>query len=175
MLSTNNASNLPGLNILKFKNNDLNLTGILPLLAEEFPSWGLDKLKSYIGLVLKQESNGILVAKNDSLYNVGLLIYSMQDIINKEFSKNSQKEFSKCLIVENLISSSPILEKKVYLQLTIKAIDIAKNNSCEIVELPRFNSSFDLVKKKYKENIVNYNGWRTLIKIDKLLTANKEL
>ncbi len=175
MLSTNNINNLPGLNISTFKNNDLNLMSILPLIAEEFPSWGLDRLKSYIRLVLKQESNGILIAKNSSLYNVGLLIYSMQDIINKGFSKNTKKEFSKCLVVENLISSSSLLEKKVFLQLTNKAIDIAENNSCEIVELPRFNTSFDLVKKKYKKNIINFNGWRTFIKIDKILTANKEL
>ena len=87
----------------------------------------------------------------------------------------SKKEFSKCLVVENLISSSSLLEKKVFLQLTNKAIDIAENNSCEIVELPRFNTSFDLVKKKYKKNIINFNGWRTFIKIDKILTANKEL
>lgn len=175
MLSTNNINNLPGLNISTFKNNDLNLMSILPLIAEEFPSWGLDRLKKYIKLVLKQESNGILIAKNSSLYNVGLLIYSMQDIINKGFSKNTKKEFSKCLVVENLISSSSLLEKKVFLQLTNKAIDIAENNSCEIVELPRFNTSFDLVKKKYKKNIINFNGWRTFIKIDKILTANKEL
>ena len=175
MLSTNNTNNLPGLNILRFQDSDLNLMGILPLLAEEFPSWGLDRLKSYIRLVLKQESNGILVAKNNSLYNVGLLIYSMQDIINKGFSKNAKKEFSKCLVVENLISSTSLLEKKIFLQLTNKAIDIAENNSCEIVELPRFNTSFDLVKKKYKKNIINFNGWRTFIKIDKILTANKEL
>ncbi len=175
MLSTNNINNLPGLNISTFKNNDLNLMSILPLIAEEFPSWGLDRLKSYIRLVLKQESNGILIAKNSSLYNVGLLIYSMQDIINKGFSKNTKKEFSKCLVVENLISSSSLLEKKVFLQLTDKAIDIAENNSCEIVELPRFNSSFDLVKKKYEKNIINSGGWRTFIKINKILTANKEL
>jgi len=175
VLSTNNINNLPGLNISTFKNNDLNLMSILPLIAEEFPSWGLDRLKSYIRLVLKQESNGILIAKNSSLYNVGLLIYSMQDIINKGFSKNTKKEFSKCLVVENLISSSSLLEKKIFLQLTNKAIDIAENNSCEIVELPRFNTSFDLVKKKYKKNIINFNGWRTFIKIDKILTANKEL
>ena len=175
MLSTNNINNLPGLNISTFKNNDLNLMSILPLIAEEFPSWGLDRLKSYIRLVLKQDSNGILVAKNSSSYNVGLLIYSMQDIINKGFSKNAKKEFSKCLVVENLITSSPVLEKKVYLQLTNRAVDIAENNSCEIVELPRFNSSFDLIKKKYEKKIVNSDGWRTFIKINKILTANKEL
>jgi hypothetical protein len=175
VINTNDTNNLPGLDILTFKESDLNLMSILPLLAEEFPSWGSDRLKSYIRLVLKQESNGILVAKNDSSYNVGLLIYSMQDIINKSFSKNAKKEFSKCLVVENLISSSPVLEKQVYLLLTNKAVDIAENNSCEIVELPRFNSSFDLVKKKYEKKIVNLDGWRILIKINKILTANKEL
>jgi hypothetical protein len=175
VINTNDTNNLPGLDILRFKESDLNLMGILPLLAEEFPSWGLDRLKSYIRLVLKQESNGILVAKNDSSYNVGLLIYSMQDIINKKISINYKKEFSKCLIVENIISSSPILEKKVFLQLTNKVVDIAENSSCEIVELPRFNSSFDLVKRQYKKNIINSDGWRTFIKIDKILTTNKEL
>jgi hypothetical protein len=175
VLSTNNSNNLPGLDIFRFQDSDLNLIGILPLLAEEFPFWGLDRLKSYIRSVLKQETNGILVAKNDSSYNVGLLIYSMQDIINKGFSQNAKKEFSKCLVVENLISSSPVLEKKVYLQLTNKAVDIAENNTCEIVELPRFNSSFDLVKNKYEKEIVNSDGWRTFIKINKILTANKEL
>ena len=175
MLNKNNTSNLPGLDIFRFQDSDLSIIGILPLLAEEFPSWGLDRLKSYIRLVLKKKSNDILVAKNDSSYNVGLLIYSMQDVINKGFSKNAKKEFSKCLVVENLISSSPVLEKKVFLQLTNKAVDIAENNSCEIVELPRFNSSFDLIKKKYEKKIVNSDGWRTFIKIDKILTANKEL
>jgi len=175
VLSTNNTNNLPGLDIFRFQDSDLNLMGILPLLAEEFPSWGLDRLKSYIRLVLKQESNGILVAKNDSSYNVGLLIYSMQDIINKGLSKNAKKEFSKCLVVENLISSSPVLENRVYLQLTTKAVDIAENNSCEIIELPRLDSSFDLIKKKYENDIINSDGWRAFIKINKILTANKEL
>ena len=36
-------------------------------------------------------------------------------------------------------------------------------------------SSFDLVKKRYEKSIVNSAGWRTFIKINKILTANKEL
>ena len=99
----------------------------------------------------------------------------MQDIINKGFSKNTKEEFSKCLVVENLISSSPVLEKKVYLQFTNKAIDIDENNSCEIIELPRFNSAFDLVKRKYEKIIVSFEGWRAFVKINKILTADKEL
>ena len=167
MLSTNNTNNLPGIDIFRFQDSDLSLMGILPLLAEEFPSWGLDRLKSYIRLVLKQESNGILVAKNDSSYNVGLLIYSMQDIINNGFSKNAKKEFSKCLVVENLISSSPVLEKKVYLQLANKAVDIAENNSCDVIELPRLDSSFDLIKKNMKKIFLTPMDGEPLLKFIK--------
>lgn len=166
MLAQYNPKNLPGLSILKFKDNDQDFNGILPLLAEEFPSWGLSRLRSYFKLVLKQETNGILVAKNDSSYSIGLLIYSMHDIMNKNFSNDSNKEFSKCLIVENLISSNPVLEQKIYLQFINKIFYIAKNKNCEVLELPRFNSSFDLVKKKYEQNLINSDGWRSFIKIN---------
>jgi len=166
MLAQHNPNNLPGLSILKIKDNDQDFNGILPLLSEEFPTWGLSRLRSYIKLVLKQETNGILVAKNDSSYSIGLLIYSMHDIMNKNFSNDSNKEFSKCLVVENLISSNPVLEQQIYLQLINKILHIAKNKNCEVLELPRFNSSFDLVKKKYEKNLINSDGWRSFIKIN---------
>lgn len=165
MLAQYNPNNLPGLSILKIKDNDQDFNRILPLLAEEFPTWGLGRLRSYIKLVLKQKTNGILVAKNDSSYSIGLLIYSMHDIMNKNFSNDSNKEFSKCLVVENLISSNPVLEQKIYLQFINKIFYIAKNKNCEVLELPRFNSSFDLVKKKYEKNLINSDGWRSFIKI----------
>ena len=173
MLAQNYNKHIPGLVISKYAPSDLSL--LLPLLAEEFPNWNFDKLKSYINLVLKKKSNGILVVKNNALYNLGLLIYSIQDISAKNLCKNKKEEFTKCLIVENLIVSSPVLEKKIFLLLTEKAMDIAENNSCDLVELPRFNQSFDLIKDKYNDDIVNLNGWRTFIKIEKILTANKEL
>lgn len=166
MLSQNNSNDLPGLSILNIKDIDQDFNGILPLLAEEFPTWGLSRIRNYIKLVLKQETNGILVAKNDSSYSIGLLIYSMHDIMNKNFSNDSNKEFSKCLVVENLISSNPVLEQKIYLQFINKIFYIAKNKNCEILELPRFNSSFDLVKKKYKKKLINIDGWRFFIKIN---------
>lgn len=166
MLSQNNSNDLPGLSILKIKDIDQDFNGILPLLAEEFPTWGLSRIRNYIKLVLKQETNGILVAKNNSSYNKGLLIYSIHDIMNKNFSNDSNKEFSKCLVVENLISSNPVLEQKIYLQFINKIFYIAKNKNYEILELPRFNSSFDLVKKKYKKKLININGWRFFIKIN---------
>ena len=166
MLSQNNSNDLPGLSILKIKDIDQDFNGILPLLAEEFPTWGLSRIKNYIKLLLKQETNGILVAKNISSYNTGLLIYSIHDIMNKNFSNDTNKKFSKCLVVENLINSNPVLEKQIYLQFINKIFYIAKNKNCEIVELPRFNSSFDLVKKKYKKKLININGWRFFIKIN---------
>ena len=166
MLSQNNSNDLPGLSILKIKDIDQDFNGILPLLAEEFPTWGLSRIRNYIKLVLKQETNGILVAKNNSSYSIGLLIYSTHDIMNKNFSNDSNKEFSKCLVVENLISSNPVLEQKIYLQFINKIFYIAKNKNYEILELPRFNSSFDLVKKKYKKKLININGWRSFIKIN---------
>jgi hypothetical protein len=41
--------------------------------------------------------------------------------------------------------------------------------------LPRFNSAFDLVKRKYEKIIVSFEGWRAFVKINKILTADKEL
>jgi hypothetical protein len=124
--------------------------------------------------VFKNESSGLLVAQNETFYNVGLLIYTIQNVCAEKFV-NLEDDFSKCLVIENLIASSPILEKSVFLSLVEKAIDIAENNSCKSIELPKFDASFDLIKKKYKNKILNLNGWRTFLEIDKVLTANKEL
>jgi hypothetical protein len=105
---------------------------------------------------------------------VQLLIYSIQNVCAEKFG-NLEDDFSKCLVIENLIASSPILEKSVFLSLVEKAVDIAENNYCKSIELPKFDASFDLIKKKYKNKILNLNGWRTFLEIDKVLTANKEL
>ena len=174
MITQKSSNFLPGLKISQLKTDNFDLSGILPLIAEEFPSWGVLKLKDYLNKVFKNESNGLLVAQNETDYNVGLLIYSIQDVCAEKFG-NLEDEFSKCLVIENLIASSPILEKSVFLSLVEKAVDIAENNSCRSIELPKFDASFDLIKKKYKNKILNLNGWRTFLEIDKVLTANKEL
>ena len=174
MITQKSSNFLPGLKISQLKTDNFDLSGILPLIAEEFPSWGVLKLKDYLNKVFKNKSNGLLIAQNETDYNVGLLIYSIQDVCAEKFG-NLEDEFSKCLVIENLIASSPILEKSVFLSLVEKAVDIAENNSCRSIELPKFDSSFDLIKKKYKNKILNLNGWRTFLEIDKVLTANKEL
>ena len=174
MITQKNSNYLPGLKISQLKTGNFDYSGILPLIAEEFPSWGVIKLRDYLNKVLKNKSSGLLVAQNETFYNVGLLIYSIQDIGAEKFG-NLEDEFSKCLVIDNLIASSPILEKSVFLSLVEKAVDIAENNSCRSIELPKFDASFDLIKKKYKNKILNLNGWRTFLEIDKVLTANKEL
>ena len=174
MITQKSSNFLPGLKISQLKTDNFDLSGILPLIAEEFPSWGVSKLKDYLNKVLKNKSNGLLVAQNETSYNVGLLIYSIQDVCAEKFG-NLEDEFSKCLVIENLIASSPILEKSVFLSLVEKAMDIAENNSCRSIELPKFNESFDLIKKKYKNKILNLDGWRTFLEIDTILTAHKEL
>jgi hypothetical protein len=42
---------------------------------------------------------------------------------------------------------------------------IAKKNSCKLVELPRLDNAYQLVKDKYKKIIQNVNGFRTFLKI----------
>ena len=174
MITQKNSNFLPGLKISQLKADNCDLSGIFPLIAEEFPSWGISKLRDYLNKVFKNESSGLLVAQNETFYNVGLLIYTIQNVCAEKFG-NLEDDFSKCLVIENLIASSPILEKSVFLSLVEKAVDIAENNSCRSIELPKFDSSFDLIKKKYKNKILNLNGWRTFLEIDKVLTANKEL
>ena len=42
-----------GLIISNYDSNDIN--PLLPLLSEEFPDWSIDKIKGYIGLVIKNK------------------------------------------------------------------------------------------------------------------------
>ena len=149
MITQKNSNFLPGLKISQLKADNCDLSGIFPLIAEEFPSWGISKLRGYLDKVFKNESSGLLVAQNETFYNVGLLIYTIQNVCAEKFG-NLEDDFSKCLVIENLIASSPILEKSVFLSLVEKAIDIAENNSCKSIELPKFDASFDLIKKNIK-------------------------
>ena len=79
-----------GLLISNFKSN--NIYPLLPLLSQEFPNWSIDRITNYIKLVVSKEKgssdpSGILVAQNDSLYYVGLLIYTYQTITSNLLHK----------------------------------------------------------------------------------------
>ena len=160
-----NEKTYTGLVVSNYNSNDIN--PLLPLLSEEFPDWPIDKIKSYISLIIKNKKDvaGLLVAKNESFYNVGLLIYTIQQIQAKTVKMNNNKDFENCLVVENLVSSSPILQKQVFLLMVEEAFHIAKANSCNFIELPRLDSGYQLVRDKYKKKIQNVDGFRTFLKI----------
>ena len=166
----NSIKSHTGLIISNYDSNDIN--PLLPLLSEEFPDWSIDKIKGYIGLVIKNKKDvaGILVAKNEAYYNVGLLIYTIQQVQTKT-KETENKSLENCVVIENLVASSPILQKQVFLLMVEEVFKIAKNTSCKFIELPRLDNGYMLVKNKYKTKIQNVNGFRTFLKVSDVLSV----
>ena len=80
------------------------------------------------------------------------------------------------LVAENLIASSPILQKQTFVVLVDAAIDIAETNSCDYVELPKFdNESYDLIRDRYQSQIMEAKGYRAYLRLSKSLTVHMEL
>jgi len=154
-----------GLTISHYKSD--NIYPLLPLLSEEFPNWTVDKIKNYVKLVIskKQDIAGMLVAQNESLYNVGLLIYTFQSVSTKYLNDNVKDEFTYGLVVENLVASSPILKQQIFLIIIESAIEIAIKNNCKFIELPKFDETYKLVNDKYNKKIIKINNFRTAIDI----------
>ena len=73
--------------------------------------------------------------------------------------------------MENLVASSPILQKQVFLLMIEEVFKIAKISSCKFIELPRLDSGYQLVKDKYKTKIQNVNGFRTFLRISDISPA----
>jgi len=166
----NSIKSHTGLIISNYESNDIN--PLLPLLSEEFPDWSIDKIKGYIGLVIKNKKDvaGILVAKNEAYYNVGLLIYTIQQVQTKT-KETENKSLENCVVIENLVASSPILQKQVFLLMVEEVFNIAKNSSCKFIELPRLDNGYMLVKDKYKSKIQNVNGFRTFLEVSDVLSV----
>jgi hypothetical protein len=132
----------------------------------------------------KDTVTGLLVARNEANYYVGLIIYTIQQMSNKRVNRlkdNNRKKITKKekylndLVVENLIASSPVLQKKIYVALVNSVIEIAKTNSCDFVELPKLeNESYDLIRNKYQEQITESKGFRTYLKLSKSLMGHME-
>ena len=173
-----------GLQIGTYEGGDI--YPLLPLLRQEFPNWSSKQINSYIGLVTSKEDavTGLLVAKNEADYYVGLIIYTIQQMSKKRinrFKDNNRKNKTKkekylnVLVVENLIASSPVLQKKIYIALVNSVVGIAKTNSCDFVELPKLeNESYDLIRNKYQEQITESKGFRTYLKLSKSLMGHME-
>ena len=175
---------LGGLQIGSYEGGDI--YPLLPLLRQEFPNWSSKQINSYIGLVTSKEDavTGLLVAKNEADYYVGLIIYTVQQMSNKRVNrlkdnnrkdKTKKEEYLNVLVVENLIASSPVLQKKIYIALVNSVVGIAKTNSCDFVELPKLeNESYDLIRNKYQEQITESKGFRTYLKLSKSLMGHME-
>ena len=158
--------NYTGLSITHYKSD--NIYPLLPLLSQEFPNWTIDKIKNYIKLVISKNHNvaGMLVAQNEASYYVGLLVYTNQSITSKLLGNTKKGQFVNGIVVENLIASSPILQKQVFFIIVESVIKMAKKNNCQFIELPKFDETYELVKEKYKKQITRNNNFRIFIKLN---------
>ncbi len=166
--------NWGGLQVARYKDKDI--APLLPLLEQEFSNWPPKKISSYMNLVITEASDtgGVLVARNEALYYVGLVVYTLQQIKSEHFncfanSKEKEKgevpnEVYDILVIENIIASSPILQKQVFMALVDATVNIAKHLSCDYVELPKTDhESFQFVQKKYGPQIKDSKGFRSYI------------
>jgi hypothetical protein len=183
MISADIAKHWGGLDIGSYESSNIN--PLLPLLKQEFPDWSSKQIKSYVELLISKKDvvTDLLVARNEAHYYVGILIYTIQQMSSEYVNKSKvinikdkEKKPLNVLVIENLIASSPILQKQVFMALIDAVIDIAENNSYDFVELPKLdNESYDLIKDKYQSQIMGFEGLRTYLKLSKSLTAHMEL
>ncbi len=161
-----------GLQVAQYKDKDI--APLFPLLEQEFSNWPPKKISSYMDLVITKanDTGGVLVAQNESLYYVGLVVYTLQQIKSEHFDcfSNSKKkaevlnEVYEILVIENIIASSVILQKQVFMALVEAAVNVAKHLSCDYVELPKVDhESFQFVRKKYGPQIEDAGGFRSYI------------
>ena len=161
-----------GLQVARYKDKDI--APLFPLLEQEFSNWTPKKISSYMDLVTTKASDtgGVLVAQNEALYYVGLVVYTLQQIKSEHFDcfADSKKkgevlnEIYDILVIENIIASSPILQKQVFMALVEATVKIAKHLSCDYVELPKVDhESFQFVRKKYGPQIEDAKGFRSYI------------
>jgi len=184
MISAHLFKHWGGLDIGSYESS--NIYPLLPLLKQEFPDWSSKQIKSYVELLTYKKKDvvtDILVARNEAYYYVGILIYTIQQVNSERVNKSKvidikdkEKKSLNVLVIENLIASSPILQKQVFMALVDAVIDIAENNSYDFVELPKLdNESYDLIKDKYQSQIMGFEGLRTYLKLSKSLTASMDL
>jgi len=155
------------------------------LLKQEFPDWSSKQIKSYVELTTSKKDavTGFLTARNEAYYYVGLIVYTIQQMNFKRADKpkdNDEKDKEEkslnVLVIENLIASSPILQKRVFMALVDAVVDIAESSSCDFLELPKFdNESYDLIKEAYQSQITESEGFRTYLKLSKTSTTHMEL
>ena len=183
MMSVKINKNWGGLQIGPYESN--NIYPLLPLLKQEFPDWSSKQIKSYVELTTSKKDavTGFLTARNEAYYYVGLIVYTIQQMDSKRADKpkdNDEKDKEEkslnVLVIENLIASSPILQKRVFMALVDAVVDIAESSSCDFLELPKFdNESYDLIKEAYQSQITESEGFRTYLKLSKTLRTHMKI
>jgi hypothetical protein len=161
-----------GLQVARYSDKDI--APLFPLLEQEFPNWTPTKISSYMDLVTTKASDtgGVLVAQNEASYYVGLVVYTLQQIKSENFNCFPDSKYSgevlneiyDILVIENIIASSVVLQKQVFMALVDATVKIAKHLSCNYVELPKVDhESFQFVRKKYGSQIEDAEGFRSYI------------
>ena len=151
-----------------------NYEPLMPILQQEFPNWNSKKIKSYVNLANSKTENvaGVLAAKNAYGYYVGCLIYTFQQMNSKSFNYPNHIGSDKNLnifVIENINSCIPILQKKIFMTLVDTAVDIAKTNGCNYMELPTLaTEGYELIREKYQDCIMDSKTFRTYLNISKL-------
>ena len=171
MLTAQENNHFGNLIIKPYTSKDI--SPLLPILHQEFPMWDKERIKSYMNIVIKEDPkySGLLSAKNEAGYFVGILIYTFQQVSSEEFDYPNNINLNKTfevLVVENINSCIPILQKKIFMTLVDSAINIAKINHCDYIELPTLaTESYELIKEKYSDQIMDPKTFRTYLKIPK--------
>lgn len=132
-----------------------NLQNLMPLLHNEFPQWNNDQIIKYINIISQENNNsGIIVAKNNSDYYFGFLIFSIQTYDKKNY-----------FVIENLNISLPFSNKPIIELLFNESVKLAKLKKCNQIEFSKFQDFTDFILKKFRKKISKLNDFQYLFKL----------
>lgn len=151
---------------------------IFPFFKLEFPEWTGEQRRNYLEIVTEKlsGSSGVLLAKNQFGYVLGVLIYSLHSVEANFFSSiQSSKKKINIFAIENLISNNNFFQKKIYLSLIDGAFNFARELNCMVGEIPSMDEEdMLLVKNKYALHEINASNsktnQRTYINLDAFMT-----
>lgn len=153
MLAQEPKANLYNLQTKIF--NLKNLQTLMPLLHNEFPQWNNDQITKFINIISQDNNNsGIIIAKNNSDYYFGFLIFSIQTYDKKNY-----------FVIENLNISLPFSNKPIIELLFNESVKIAKLKKCNQIEFSKFQNFTDTILKKFGKKISKLNDFQYLFKL----------
>lgn len=153
MLAQEPKTNLYNLQTKIF--NLKNLQTLMPLLHNEFPQWNNDQITKYINIISQDNNNsGIIIAKNNSDYYFGFLIFSIQTYDKKNY-----------FVIENLNISLPFSNKPIIELLFNESVKIANLKKCNQIEFSKFQDFTDFILKKFGKKISKLNDFQYLFRL----------